>query len=265
MVSGRNGGHGHLAAAVEVVVDVVEGVVDLALLDFEVGDRRAAARIPVDDVAVAVDVALLVEVHEHAHDRSHVALVEGEPLLVVVAGRTEPLELLDDRRAVLLAPLPRALDEFLAADLLAAGPLLGELLLDLCLGGDPGVVGAEDPLRPLASHPVLADEHVLDGAVERMAHVERTGHVRRRDRDRVVLGGRTLRLGVEQPRVQPATHDPRLDLRGVVAGSGLQIAALGQGTPSVCVGRRPPPAHLPRVKRENEYLLSYIALLLFST
>ena len=71
----------------ERVVDVVERVGDLALLDLEVGDRRAAARIPVDHVAVAVDVALLVERDEDLQHRLGVGGVEREALVVVVAAR----------------------------------------------------------------------------------------------------------------------------------------------------------------------------------
>ena len=41
-------------------------------------------------------------------------------------------------------------------------PSVRELALDLCLRGDAGVVGAEDPLRALAAHPVVADQGVLD-------------------------------------------------------------------------------------------------------
>src|SRR5207245_8901902 len=120
--------------------------------------------------------------------------------------------LLDGRGAVLLAPLPDALLEALAPQLLAARSLAQQLLLDLALGCDPGVIGAEDPLRAPAAHPVMTDEHVLDRAVERVTHVQRTGDVRRRDRDRVVLARVALGLGVEEPRSQPAPHDPRLDL-----------------------------------------------------
>ena len=66
-------------------------------------------------------------------------------------------------------------------------PSPAELLLDLRLGGDAGVVGAHDPARRLAAHAVEADQRVLDRAVERMAHVEDARDVRRRHRDREVL------------------------------------------------------------------------------
>ena len=45
----------------------------------------------------------------------------------------------------------------------------------------------------LPAHAVVADQRVLDRAVERVAHVQRAGDVRRRDRDRVVLVRRARR------------------------------------------------------------------------
>ena len=72
------------------------------------------------------------------------------------------------------------------------------------------------------AHALVADERVLDGAVERVAHVQHAGDVRRRDRDRVVLVRRPLGIGVVQARRQPALDDPRLDLGGLEAGAVLQ-------------------------------------------
>ena len=73
----RLGPHGgdrdRAVAALERVVDPVQRVGDLALLDLEVGDRRARARVPVDHVVVAVDQALLVERDEDLQDRVDVA------------------------------------------------------------------------------------------------------------------------------------------------------------------------------------------------
>src|ERR1019366_6636435 len=104
------------------VIDVVERVGDLAVLDLEIRDRRATARVPVDDVPVAVDVALLVQGDEHMHNRRRVVLVEREALILVVAGRAKSLQLLDDLTAVLLPPAPHAPLELLAPERLAAGP-----------------------------------------------------------------------------------------------------------------------------------------------
>ena len=143
--------------------------------------------------------------------------------MLVVARGAQALELLDDRAAVLRAPLPDAADERLAADLLAARALVEQLPLDLRLRGDAGVVGAEDPLRALPEHPVPADQRVLDRAVERVAHVQRAGDVRRRDRDRVVLRRVALGRGREQAGRQPRLDDPGLDLGGLESRSFAQV------------------------------------------
>ena len=220
---GAHGGDGDRAVAGrERVVDVVEGVGGLAVLDLEVGDGRPRARVPVDHVVVAVDQALLVQRDEDLQHRADVVLVQREALFLVVARGAEALVLLDDRAAVLLAPAPHALGERLAADLLARGALGLEQALDLRLRGDAGVVGAQDPLRPLAAHAVVADQRVLDRAVERVPHVQRAGDVRRRDRDRVVLGRRSLRFRVEPAGVQPAGEDAFFALTRVIARAILE-------------------------------------------
>ena len=239
------------------VVDVVERVGDLALLDLEVGDRRARAGIPVDHPVVAVDQALVVEVDEDLEHRAHVALVEREALLVVDARGPEALELLEDDPAVLLAPAPDALDERLAADLLARAALAAQELLDLRLRGDPRVVGAERPARALPEHAVVADQAVLDRAVERVAHVQDAGHVGRRDRDREVLVRRPLRLGGEEAGLEPALEDRRLGLGRLPARAFLQVAhRAGKSRPIGCPDRlrrrclcRPAAVPAPRRRR----------------
>jgi hypothetical protein len=222
---GPHGGDGDgPRAALERVLDPVQGVGDLALLDLEVGDRRARPWVPVDHVVVAVDQALLVQVDEDLEDGLDVAVVEREALVLVVDGGAEPPVLADDRAAVLVAPLPHALEERLAPEVLLADAVGLERALDLGLGGDAGVVGAEDPLGVAALHARVAHQRVLDRAVERVAHVQRAGHVRRRDRDREVLLRRAGRLGVEAPGCLPALEDARLGLGGLVAGAVLEVA-----------------------------------------
>ncbi len=219
----------------ERIVDVVELVGHLDVLDLEIRDRRAAPRIPVDQVPVAVDVALLVQGDEHAQDRLHVLVIEREPLFAVVAGGAEALELLDDRAAVLGAPLPHPLHERVAPELGPVRALLGERALHLRLGGDPGMVGSEDPLDPPAAQTLVADQTVLHRVVQRVAHVQQPGHVRRRDGDRVVLRRGTRRLGVEQAGIEPRPRDPRLDGGGVVAGLLFEVAHRGTESRRPCL------------------------------
>ena len=47
----------------------------------------------------------------------------------------------------------------------------------------PGMVGAGLPQHIAPAHPLEADQDILDGIVERMAHVERARHVGRWDHD----------------------------------------------------------------------------------
>ena len=106
---------------------------------------------------------------------------------------------------------PDALDERVAAELLARGALLRELLLDDVLGRDAGVVVARLPERVVALHPVPADQHVLDRAVERVAHVQRAGDVRRRHADHERLLAALARARAVEAFVLPGALPALLD------------------------------------------------------
>src|SRR5215217_1613024 len=222
-------------ARLQGVVDRVEGVLDGALLDLEVRDRGAQSGVPIDHVVVAVDEPLLEQVGEHDGDRALVVVVHREAFVLVVERRAEALELLGDGGAVQAPPLPDALDEALAPDLLLGLALLRERLLDLALDRDAGVVGAVDPLGAPAAHACDPDADILDRPVEGVAHVQRPGHVRRRDRNRVVLAGRAVRLGVEDPRLLAALEHPRLDVGRLVARAvGERFVAVRGHCRQVC-------------------------------
>src|SRR3546814_18969494 len=68
-----------------------------------------------------------------------------------------------------LLPLPHLLDEILAAVVGALVLPLLELALDDHLRRDAGMIGADDPQSILAAQALVADEHVLQRGVERMA------------------------------------------------------------------------------------------------
>ena len=129
-----------------------------------------------------------------------------------------------------------------------------ERALDLGLGGDPGVVGAEDPLGALAAHAVIAGQAVLDRVVQRVAHVQHAGDVRRRDGQRVVLVRGALRGGMEQPGIQPFADDPRLHVGRVVAGGRLEVAHRTRSVGEVARGgasRASPGSHRPLILRSG--------------
>ena len=127
------------------ILHVVELSGLVLVLHFEIRDGGPTAGAPVDQVDIAVDVTLLVERHEDLGYGLPVSVVHREPLGLVVAGATQALELVDDRGPVLPTPFPDAPLELLAADILFAQPLTGQLPLHLVLSGDARVVCAHDP------------------------------------------------------------------------------------------------------------------------
>mgnify|MGYP003693838417 CR=1 FL=1 len=75
-----------------------------------------------------------------------------------------------------------------------------QLLLDDDLRGDARVVGADLPQRVVAAHPVVADQHVHQRLLERVAHVQRAGDVRRRQLDAERPARLARSVGLKSPR-----------------------------------------------------------------
>ena len=223
------------------------------VLGLVVGDGRGAVRAPVHDALAAVDDVLVVPVGEQLPHGAHVGRLEREVLVGVVAGAAHALDLVHDGGAVLLAPLVAFLDERLAADFQARDALLGQAFVHLSLGGDAGVVGADDPAGFKAPHAGAADAGVLDGVVQGMPHVQHAGDVRRRDDDGVGFVGMLAeaRRALEVAGVLPRLEDG--PLHGGVVG-GLPLVLGHRPLPSLSLDtryktRRPahtrPPARLP--------------------
>ena len=223
------------------VADVPERPLLLHVGDLEVGERRAAAGTPVDDVSPAVDEPLPVEPDERFADRAGEPLVHREPLALPVARGAQALQLVQDRAAALLLPLPDPLDEGLPPQFLPGDPLLRELPLHHVLGGDPGVVGARKPEGVAPVHPGVSQKDVLQRDVQRVPHVKGAGDVRRRDDDRERIA-RPGRVGVKGARRDPGgvpalLHGLRvvrfLFLRFLLAhpcGRGGRLPGLGRGS-----------------------------------
>jgi tetratricopeptide (TPR) repeat protein len=218
-----------LGLVAEGVAEVVEAAVDFPVLDLVVGEGGLGDGIPVDETLAALDQPVLEESEEGLADGAGADLVHREPLAVPVARAAHRLELLGDARLVLVLPgldpgdelLPPVLAVALHLLVLGEGGLAGflESLVDHGLGRDAGVVGAGEPERLEALHAVRADEHVLDGVVERVPEVESGGDVGRRDEHAV--GGLLARedrrgVGVEGAGVEPALPDAGLVMLGGV-------------------------------------------------
>ena len=179
------GGDGEVIITVlEWVADIPERAGHILIFDLSVGQGRAAVRTPVDDAVAFVDQALFIQLAERLTHGLRAAIVHGEAAAVPVAGHAERLLLLDDAVAVLLFPRPDALEEFLAAEIVAGQALfLAQHLLDLDLRGDAGVIRARHPQGGIALHALIAREDVLQRRIERVAHVQLAGDVRGRHDD----------------------------------------------------------------------------------
>ena len=85
------------------------------------------------------------------------------------------------------------------------------------------MVGAGHPASVFPVHAGLADEDIVQSVVEHMAHVENTGHIRRRDNDGIRL--LLVRLGTETLVFQPPGIPFVLNLRRIVFRGQLLILA----------------------------------------
>ena len=141
------GGYDKLARAIaERIADVPQLARLGLILDLRIGKRGRAVRAPVDDTVTLVNQALVIEVDKYLAHCLGAALVHGEALAFPVAGGAELFELADDAVAVLVLPVPHALEELLAAKVIAGlALLLAERLLHLDLGGDADVYKRQAP------------------------------------------------------------------------------------------------------------------------
>ncbi len=160
-------------ASFDGIPEMPELTLDLHLLHFQVRNGGKQLGVPVDQPLVLVDEAGAVELHEDLEHRAREASIHGEALARPVAGGAEPLELGGDGAARFRLPGPDLFQELLAPERAPARLLaLHQLALDHHLGGDAGVVGPGLPKHVAPAHALESGEHVLEGIVERMAHMQ---------------------------------------------------------------------------------------------
>ena len=204
---GARGGDDDVVLAVDRLGQRVAQVPQVALLVLVLGlivrDGGGAVGAPVDDALAAIDQAVVVPVAEDLAHGLGIVLVHGKALVVEVDGAAHALDLLDDDAAVLVGPVPAGVDKLVTANLQAANALALELLVDLGLRGDTGVVGAQHPARGLAAHAGHTDDGILDGVVGGVTHVKLAGHVGRRNGNGAVAHtGAALVVAAVKPLLQ---------------------------------------------------------------
>ena len=132
------------------IANLVQLALHLFVLDLKIGDRRLAARTPVDDVLAAIDQPFFIQADEDLAHGARQAFVHGEVFAVPIDRRAQPLHLVENRAAVMPLPFPHALDESFAAQIARAFlPSRRQLALHHHLRGDAGVVGSRQPQRQI--------------------------------------------------------------------------------------------------------------------
>jgi len=188
---GARGGHHQLTGAIgQPIPHMPQQSVLLLGQYLQVRQRRAQHRIPVDQALAAVDQAFLMQAHEGFNDCARQAGVHGEALARPVHRGAKTPQLLRDGAARLLFPGPDTLDKGFARQIGTPPAFDVELPLDHHLCGNAGVVGTELPQRLLAAHAVQAYQRIHDRVLECVPHVQRAGHVRRRNHDAVAACSR---------------------------------------------------------------------------
>ena len=161
---------------------------DVLVEDFVIGDCRLQVRVPIDQPLASIDQPIAEELEERAADGSRADVIEREPHAPPIAACSEHFLLADYPLFKLVLPFPDPFDERLAADIVPCQFFFFEHPpLNDRLSRNTGVIGAGHPERLVPLHPSPASQQVLHSPVERMPHVQRPGHVRQRNHDRVRL------------------------------------------------------------------------------
>ncbi len=190
------------------VAERPEAALDRLVIDFVVGDGSLKLRVPVDQALAAIDEAIAEEIEKRLPDRTHAALVQGEPRPLPVTAAAQLPELLEDTRLVLILPGPDSPDQFVSTQIMPGLPfLLADSPLDDRLGGDSGVVGARDPQGVVALHAPPTNQYVLKRVIERVTEMEGARYVGRGDHNakRLSLGVRpAAKVAALVPELKPA-------------------------------------------------------------
>ncbi len=114
-----------------------------------------------------------------------VIFIHRKALATPVTGASKALKLLDNDPSVVLLPLPYHFKKLLTPNIMLGLTLGPELLLNLCLRGNPRMVCTRQPehFLPLLSGPATKD--ILQGVIQDMPHVQNSSDVRRRDDYRI--------------------------------------------------------------------------------
>ncbi len=142
--------------------------------------------------------------------------VQREACPLPIAATAQRPELAEDACFVLVFPFPDALHEDFAAEVMPGFFfLLIDEPLDHCLRGNARVVGARHVKGVETLHAPPTDEHILQGVIEGVPHVQGAGHVRGRndDGERLPAIGLAVKITAapsRNPATWPVLHGDRI-------------------------------------------------------
>ncbi len=122
-----------------------------------------------------------MKLHENLAHGAAEAFIHGEPFPPPVARSAQAAKLTGNGAAGFRLPIPHPFDEFFASQVMAGLALFGHLAFDNHLGGNTGMVCSGLPKGIQALHPLVTDKNVLQGIIERVAHMQVAGDIGRRD------------------------------------------------------------------------------------
>ena len=178
----RGSHHGILVGrtALDTIFQIIELAVLLLINHFLVRERRLSLGIPVDHSDSAINQSLAIKVAEHFDDALRAHVVHRKGRAVPVTRSSQLTQLLQDNATVLIGPGPGMLQELLAGEVFLANALLGKSVHHLSLGSDACMVGTGHPAGIVALHTGAANQNILNGFVQHVAHMQHAGHIGRR-------------------------------------------------------------------------------------
>ena len=152
---------------------------------FLIGKGRAADWAPIDHPFSTVDIAVVKEADKCFEHCFGVIGIQGVDRAFPVAGTAQFTKLLEDDSAMLIAPFLGMFEEALPTEIVLTFSFLPQLLFDLGLGGNAGVVGSREPKNGVTLLTCPAGKNILNGVIEHMSHGQHPSHIGWRDDDGV--------------------------------------------------------------------------------
>ena len=150
-------------------------------------------RIPVYQSFPAINQCFLEQVEEGMSHRTRTCFIQCESRSLPIATATHLLQLAENTFFILLFPLPNSIDKLFPPKIVTRLAFFFlQSPFDDGLSRNARMVGSGNPQRIKALHSLQTNDNVLQRIIECVAKVKGTGHIRRRDNDRVGRFVRTI-------------------------------------------------------------------------